>query len=245
MATDKSPDDSEQPSTAARTTGRSLREENQQPVRPLSLMPPIMNLTNLVISNAGERDIQSHIKRNLHLIGEACTPSTIKGEYIAFSQFQILDGKPDFVVFTSRSRMEVVILEIKGADFNFLNSDGTINANINEAAQQVRERFGHIEDNYELFRRRFYDIRRRVEAGEQIFSSFIGPAKHLEVDPEKQVWLKGMVIGGRSVDDHKESRIRHQLERGAPQISYDTWDGWLKNNGYYAGQLRTNLPNET
>ncbi|MFP3709678.1 Shedu immune nuclease family protein [Paraburkholderia sp. SIMBA_009] len=203
-----------------------------------------MNLADLITSSAGERDIQSFVKNNLHLLGDACTPSSIKGEYIAFSQFSILDGKPDFVVFTSRSRMEVVIVEIKGADFNFLNSDGTINANINEAAQQVRERFGHIEDNYELFRRKFYDIRRRVESGETIFSSALGPAKHLEVDPEKQVWLKGMVIGGRSVDDQKESRIRHQLERSAPHISYDTWDGWLRNNGYYADQLRTNHPGE-
>jgi hypothetical protein len=204
-----------------------------------------MNLNDLVLAGAGEREIQAHMKEHLYLIGDACTPSTIKDEYIAFSQFQILDGKPDFLVFTSRSRMEVVVIEIKGADFNFLNSDGTINANINEAAQQVRERFGHIDDNYELFRRRFYEIRRRVEAGEQIFSSLLGPAKHLEVDPEKQVWLKGMVIGCRSVDDHKESRIRHQLERNSPYISFDTWDGWLKNNGYYAGLLRTNYPTET
>lgn len=201
-----------------------------------------MNLTNLVLSGAGEREIQAHVKENLYLLGDACTPSTIRGEYIAFSQFQILDGKPDFVVFTNRSRMEIVIVEIKGADFKFLNSDGTINAYINAAAQQVRERFGHINDNYELFRRKFYDIRRRVETGEQIFSSLLGPAKHLEVDPEKQIWLKGMVIGGRSVDDYKESRIRHQLECSAPHISYDTWDGWLKKNGYYANQLRTNYP---
>lgn len=204
-----------------------------------------MTLSDLVISGAGERDIQAHIKTNLYLLGDACTPSTIKGEYIAFSQFQILDGKPDFVVFTSRSRMEIVVIEIKGADFNFLNVDGNINVNIHEAAQQVRDRFGHIDDNYELFRRKFYDIRRRVEVGEQIFSSLLGPAGHLEVDPEKQIWLKGIVIGGRSVDDHKESRIRHQLERNSPHISYDTWDGWLKNNGYYAGQLRTNYPAET
>jgi hypothetical protein len=178
----------------------------------------------------------------LNILGEACTPSSITGEYIAFSQFQIMEGKTDFVVFTNRSRMVVVIIEIKGADFNFLNTDGTINKNIHDAAQQVRNRFSHIQNNYETCRRRFHEIRRDVEAGETIYSSLLGPAKYLEVDPEKEIWWKGMVVGGRSTNDHKESKIRNQLESESPRITYDTWDGWLKNNGHYSYTMRTNYP---
>ncbi|WP_071750343.1 Shedu anti-phage system protein SduA domain-containing protein [Burkholderia ubonensis] len=200
-------------------------------------------IKDLVASGAGEHEIQAFIKTKcLHILGEACTPSSIAGEYIAFSQFQIMEGKTDFVVFTNRSRMEVVIIEIKGADFNFLNADGTINKNIHDAAQQVRNRFSHIQNGYETWRRRFHEIRRDVEAGKTIYSSFLGPAKHLEVDPGKEIWWKGMVIGGRSTEDHKESSIRNQLESESPRITYDTWDGWLKKNGHYGSTLRTNYP---
>jgi len=204
-----------------------------------------MTLQELVAAKAGERAIQAYIKDHLHLLGDACTPSSIAGEYIAFSQFPIMDGKPDFVVFTSRSRMEVVIVEIKGADFDFITAEGRVHADVNEAAQQVRERFGHIIRNYEFFRRKFHEMRALVEGGDQIYSSLLGPKKYLEVDPNKEVWLKGMVIAGRSSKNAQESRIRHELEMENPRISYDTWDGWIKNNGYYAEELRTNFPTET
>jgi hypothetical protein len=44
--------------------------------------------------------------------------------------------------------MILAIIEAKGADFSFWNSDGTVNAQVNEAAQQVRERYRNIESNY-------------------------------------------------------------------------------------------------
>jgi len=195
-------------------------------------------LADLVKRGAGERELQSFMKENLSLLGEACTPSSIVGEYIAFSEYRIIDGKGDFVVFTDRSRMVVVIIEVKGADFNFMNADGSINANINEAARQVRERYRTIENNYELFRRSFHDVGRDVESGKTIFNSHIGSNGHLLVDPNKEIWLKGMVIGGRTTDEYLVSKERHTLEKESQRISFDTWDSWVKNNGKYGDTLR-------
>ncbi|WP_372356251.1 Shedu anti-phage system protein SduA domain-containing protein [Xanthomonas sp. NCPPB 3443] len=195
-------------------------------------------LNKLIQKGAGENEIQKLMKGNLNLLGEACTPSSIAGEYIAFSEYPIITGKTDFVVFTDRSRMVVVIIEVKGADFNFLNSDNSVNANINEAARQVRERFRVIESNYELFRRGFHEIRRDVESGKAIYNSYLGPNKPLQVDPNKEVWLKGMVIGGRVTDEYLVSKERHSLEKESPRLSFDTWDSWTKNNGEYGDTLR-------
>lgn len=43
----------------------------------------------------------------------------------------------------------------------------------------------------------------------------------------------------------KGGGIRHELERSSPYIRCDTWDSWLKNNGFFAGSLRTNYPSGT
>jgi hypothetical protein len=201
-----------------------------------------MNLKELVENGSNEQAIQSWIKNNLGILGDVCNPSSILGEYIAFSEYPILEGRADFVVFTNRSRMNVVIVEIKGADFNFLNVDGSINANINYATQQLRHRFRGIDRNYEMFRRHFYDVRKRVENGEVLYNSLLGPAKHLEVDPMKEVWLQGLIIGGRSVDDRRESTARHEFECESPHIKIDTWDGWLKKHGTHGDSMKTNYP---
>lgn len=196
-------------------------------------------LGRLVNAGSTERVIRSYFLKNLNILGSICAPSQIMDEYIAFSEFPILEGKADFVVFTDRSRMVIVIVEIKGADFNFLNGDGSVNSEINKAAQQIRERYSAIEDNYEMYRRKFHEIRRDVESGSIRYSSCLGPAGHLEVSSEKDIWLKGLVIGGRTTDDLKVSRARHLLEKESHRISFDTWDSFIKNNGYYGNQLRT------
>lgn len=196
-------------------------------------------LASLINAGSIERVIRNYFQKNLNILGSVCAPSQIMDEYIAFSEFPILEGKADFVVFTDRSRMVIVVVEIKGADFNFLNSDGSVNCEIHKAAQQIRERYSAIENNYEMYRRKFHEIRRDVESGKLRYNSYIGPADHLEVSSEKEIWLKGLVIGGRTTDDFKVSRARHLLEKESHRISFDTWDSFMKNNGYYGNQLRT------
>lgn len=199
---------------------------------------PLTSIQSLVNQSAKERKIQDEIKRDLSVIGTSVAFAPIKDEYIAFSEFPIGQGSVDFVVFTGRSRMDVVLIEVKGADFYFLNSDGTIHADIHEAAQQIRERYAFINSNYEYFRREVHSIRKDVEAGHQRYNSLLGPNGFLHVDPEKDIYIKGIVIGGRIRGDLKESRIRHQLEIEAPRIKFESWDSWLRKNGDVGGQIR-------
>ncbi|MBB5019116.1 hypothetical protein HNQ59_002414 [Chitinivorax tropicus] len=191
----------------------------------------------MIAARAKERDIQNLLKSNLDLIGQSVAFAPIKDEYIVFSEFPLGNGSVDFVVFTDRSRMDVVLIEIKGADFPFVNSDGRVHADINEAAQKIRERYAYIRSNYEYFRREVHSIRKEVEAGKQRYNSLLGPNGYLHVDPEKDIDIKGIVIGGTTRDDMTESRIRHQLEIDSPRIKFESWDSWLRKNGGVGGEL--------
>lgn len=165
------------------------------------------------------------------IFGKSYAPQPIINEYIVFSEFQILEGKSDFTIFTDRSRMKIILIEIKGADFNFLNSNGTINQNIHHAAQQVRDRLNDINEHYQFFRGKFHDIRRRVEGGESVYNSLRGTSSRLEVDPLKDICIKGCVIGGRTgSNDIEASIVRNRLGKEAPNILYDSWDSWLRKN---------------
>jgi hypothetical protein len=189
-----------------------------------------ISLNSLIERSAGERAILSYFKNNLQQLGEACSFRPDWGEYIVFSEFPTLEGRTDFVVLNDRSRMAVVFIEIKGADFNFLNTDGTINAKIHEAAQQIRNRCAAVEENYYYFRNKFHQARRDAEAGTIKDRVFLGRAGRLLVDPDKDIYIRGIVIGGRRSDTYKESKARHLLERESPRITFDSWDSWLERN---------------
>jgi hypothetical protein len=191
---------------------------------------PLSEIASLVSQGASERELQAEFKRDLSVIGAACAHPAIKNEYIAFSEFPVGHGNVDFVVFTDRSRMDVILIEVKGANFNFINADGAVAADINFAAQQIRERFYQIQSNYEPFRRQVHVIRKAVESGSQKYNSILGSNGFLHVDPEKDIDIRGIVIGGRTKDDLEESRARHQLEMATPRATFESWDSWLRKN---------------
>ncbi|WP_133179833.1 Shedu anti-phage system protein SduA domain-containing protein [Shewanella decolorationis] len=185
-------------------------------------------ISDLVLKNASEREIQKVFKEDLSLIGSTCAPKVISDEYIAFSEFPIGRGKADFVVFTDRSRMYVFLVEIKGANFSFVNNNRRIANEISAAAQQIRDRISQIQKSYETYRREFHAIRRSVEEGNTLYNSFLGPNGYLNVDPEKDIKVRGLVIGGRTRNDHEESNLRNQLEEDSLKINFESWDSWLR-----------------
>ncbi|MCP4346860.1 MAG: DUF4263 domain-containing protein [Desulfobacterales bacterium] len=195
-----------------------------------------MKIESVIQKGAGERDIQTLLKENLHVLGEV--HSHPRGEYIAFSEYPIGNGFSDFVVFNSVSRMEIVIFEIKGADFNFLKSNDTFHSKIEEAITQVRSRFGYINREYEGFRREAHNIRLSVEEGIRKYNSVTGKNGYLQCDANKDVLQRGVVIGGRSVNDRLESKLKTDFEISTmPHIKVESWDSWLKkvknaNNGF-------------
>lgn len=121
----------------------------------------------VVQSQAGEREIQRLLKRDLSVFGECYGKPD--DEYICFSEFPLDDGLIDFVVFTGRSRMDVVLIEVKGAEFNLVKSNHyrDFNHKITEAASQVRRRLGAIYRKLDEFRVFAHEVRQRAELGDK------------------------------------------------------------------------------
>ncbi|KAB7632977.1 Shedu immune nuclease family protein [Stenotrophomonas rhizophila] len=187
------------------------------------------DVQKLVDAGSGERELQRLIKSDLSIIAEAF--SAPSDEYICFSEMPIADGQVDFAVFTSRSRMDVILIEVKGAEFNLVNSNGyrEFNHKVLEAAGQLRHRLGLIYRDLDVFRENLHQIRANAEKGSPLFGAFLGPRVPLEVDPCKDINIRTVIIGGRTQDDAAESRKRHDFERGtSPAIRLESWDTWLR-----------------
>jgi len=75
-------------------------------------------IADMVERNAGEQDLLQVLKQDLSIFAEMyANPSK---EYICFSEFPVANGFVDFAVFSGRSRMDVTLIEVKGADFNII-----------------------------------------------------------------------------------------------------------------------------
>jgi Domain of unknown function (DUF4263) len=183
----------------------------------------------LVQAGAGEQELQRMLKRDLSLFGEAYAKPD--DEYICFSEYPLADGSIDFVVFTGRSRMDVILIEVKGADFNLVNSNhyGAFNHKVTEAATQIQKRLGTIFRDLETFRLQAHRVRLRAENGESLHNAFLGPHHRLQVDPDKDINIRSVVIGGRTVNDLEESAKRQDYEaRSTPLVRIESWDTWLR-----------------
>jgi hypothetical protein len=180
-----------------------------------------------ILASANEQEIQRLLKKDLSIFAE--TNAYPEEEYICFSEFPIGQGFVDFAVFSGRSRMDVTLIEVKGANFNFSNA-GTrdLSVNIYKACQQFVNHLSSVEKIYMDFRERMHKIRAEVLSGTRLYSSFLGPYGLPHVDPDKDIKIHGVMIGGRSVKDLEESHMRHSWEkRFNPPISIESWDSWL------------------
>lgn len=127
--------------------------------------------------------------------------------------------------------MEVTLIEIKGANYNLINANSYENfsAKTTDAIKQINSRIGYIHRNYKDFKKFVHEIRISIESGNPKFNSFVGSKGNLGVDPNKDIILSTVVIGGRSKDDLKESKLRHNHEmRQSPPIRIESWDSWIK-----------------
>lgn len=184
-------------------------------------------IATLVESGAGERELTHVLQLDLSLLAE--TFAHPEEEYICFSQFPIGDKIADFVVFTSRSRMLVTLIEIKGADFYLSKSNhyGSFHSKIEEAALQIRNHERYISNHYDQSRLLFHQIRRRVEQGETLYRSLLCPRGRLEVDLEKDIDIYKVILAGRTRDDLEDSRKRFDYEN-SQGIHIESWDSWIK-----------------
>lgn len=198
-------------------------------------MENISEIAKLIKSGAGENSIKALIKSDLSILAKYLHYHK-DGNYICFSEFPIgLTGeKIDFVVFAGRSRMEVYLFEVKGAEFNQVNQsekDGPFNAIYMNALDQLVRRKRFIIDDYSLFRKHVHSIRDIVEnhrPGWDNYNSFTGPTPLQGiVDSTKDIFIHYIAIGGRTVNDEIESRKRHAWETAMPNFRLESWDSWL------------------
>lgn len=186
-------------------------------------------LKELIDASASERELGALIKKDLSLIAEMY--SSTHDEYIVFSEFPIGKRRADFVIFSGRSTMNVTFIEIKGADFN-LKKRGhydNFNAKIEEANSQVRNHRKYIYNDYESFRKELHRVRKRAESGENIYNAFLAPKRKLQVDPDKNVNIRFVIVAGRTPEnDIEESDLRYQFGRDNRDVELFSWDSWIR-----------------
>jgi hypothetical protein len=186
-------------------------------------------LKELIDASASERELGALLKKDLSLIAEIY--SSPNDEYIVFSEFPIGERRVDFAIFSSRSTMNVTFIEIKGADFN-LKKRGhydNFNAKIEEANSQIRNHRKYIYNDYESFRKELHIVRKKAESGENIYNAFLAPKRELQVDPDKNVNIRFVIVAGRTPEnDIEESDLRYQFGRDNRDVELLSWDSWIR-----------------
>ncbi|OYU45942.1 MAG: hypothetical protein CFE44_04845 [Burkholderiales bacterium PBB4] len=212
--------------------GSRYPESNDVTKRRLEIIEKMISKASveaLVKSGSGEQELQRLLKTDLSIFGEAYAKPD--DEYICFSEFPLADGFVDFVVFTGRSRMDIILIEVKGAEFNLLNANHykAFNHKITEAAGQISQRLGIIFRDLNGFRKEAHAIRKRAESGEKLFNAFLGPRSKLGVDSDKDINIRCVVVGGRTQNDLEESIKRQDYEaHTTPPVRVESWDTWLR-----------------
>jgi antiviral defense system Shedu protein SduA len=199
---------------------------NEEHGIPSSAGGTILKMAQLVSNCATERQLQIEVKRDLSIMGTAHADP--KDEYIAFSEFPVGSRPVDAVLFTGRSKMEVVMVEVKGADFTFLKNNNKRAWRINDGVQQIEERFVYVKSNYQSFLRESHSLRKFILAAGRKYNSTVGPKGLPYVDPGKEIYLLGVVIGGRTKDDIREINNKWQFENRTAKITLESWDSWLR-----------------
>ena len=186
-------------------------------------------LKELIDAGASERELGALIKKDLSLIAEIYTPTL--DEYIVFSEFPIGEKRVDFAIFSGRSTMNATFIEIKGAGFNLKRRGhyDNLNAKIEEANSQIRNHRKYIYNDYESFRKELHGVRERAESVENIYNAFLAPKKKLQVDSDKNVNIRFVIVAGRTTeDDIEESDLRYQFGRDNRDVELFSWDSWIR-----------------
>ncbi len=208
-----------------------FHENKEWVIRKLDIennMKPKKALIELINNNANERELLNFFHSDLSFFGDMY--AQLANEYIVIPEFPLDNGFIDFVIFTGRSRMDVIFVEVKGADFYLMNESGyaDFNHKIHQAKKQIRDRLDSaVYHNYDMFRKFCHKLRQDIEKGKEKRAHLLGANGYLGVDPNKDIKIRTAIIGGRSRDELKESQERHKFERDTIPIELDSWDSWV------------------
>lgn len=186
------------------------------------------DIIKLLNTNPIEHRLNEFLREDLSLIAECyANPSE---EYVCFAEFPVGEHRADFVLFTGRSRMNVYLIEIKGADKELRrkNHYGEFKSSIQEGIGQLKKHSNWCSKNYETFRMFTYNVLEEVKNGNFPYHAFLGPKYELMVDPNKDIRLHYILIAGKTEDDLNDSKRRDIEERSVSvDMQIETWDSWL------------------
>ena len=185
-------------------------------------------LLELLDRNPTEQALAAFLKEDPSFFAEQyANPAE---EYLCFSELPIGDtGRVDFALFTGRSRMDVYLIELKDGKrpIRRKNHYGAFRAFLEEGREQLFSRVAWIEHHYERFCRFAHLLRQEVEDGKRPYRAFPGPKLRLQADPEKDIKLHLVLIGGRTSHDLEDSRLRHREDHSSRfDLQTETWDSW-------------------
>ena len=79
-----------------------------------------------------------------------------------------------------------------------------------------------------MFRKELHRVRKRAESGENIYNAFLAPKRELQVDPDKNINIRFVIVAGRTPEkDIKESDLRYQFGRD-DNVELFSWDSWIR-----------------
>ncbi len=186
------------------------------------------DIIKLLNNNPEEYKLNKFLKEDLSLIAECyANPNE---EYICFAEFPVGEHRADFALFTGRSRMNVYLIEIKGADKDLRrkNHYGEFKSNVQEGKGQLLKHSDWCNKNYEAFRKFTYNVLKEVENGNYPYHAFLGPKYKLNVDSNKDIRLHYILIAGKTDNDIEDSKRRDMEERSVSiDMQIETWDSWL------------------
>ena len=187
---------------------------------------PIEKLQGLVKENATEQEIQKLLKDDLSFLADVfASPAD---EYICLPEYMIGDRRVDFLILKYRYRMEVCLIEIKGANFNMIKSNHYkgMSAHIHTAKSQIDNHIQYINRNYDLFREKVHKTKEDVINGQYKGEFLLGPKGELYVDSEKDIKFRYAIIGGREKDEYRDSRARTIYENDRWEVY--SWEAFIR-----------------
>ena len=196
----------------------------------------IEDFIELIEENSQEMKIQKLIKEDLSFMADYLAEP--HEEYICFSNYPIGDKIADFVVLTSRSKMKVCIVEVKGADFKIVKANHYqgLNVHMNDAITQLKNHMEYINRNYSSFRTQIHEDKDKAINEEYSGNYLVGPRKTLLVDPQKDIDVKYIAIGGVERED-KSIEESHEIVKCKPadNLEIASWNSFVRKLDEYHG----------
>ena len=196
----------------------------------------IEDFIELIEENSQEMKIHKLIKEDLSFMADYLAEP--HEEYICFSNYPIGDKIADFVVLTSRSKMKVCIVEVKGADFKIVKANHYqgLNVHMNDAITQLKNHMEYINRNYSSFRTQIHEDKDKAINEEYSGNYLVGPRKTLLVDPQKDIDVKYIAIGGVERED-KSIEESHEIVKCKPadNLEIASWNSFVRKLDEYHG----------